>query len=311
MKHALVWLTRAAVFFPAVAVLALVLTPAAKPPPAWRTNLTEAANEAKAAGKDLLVEFTARDGVGGVRALDRVVFDDARFLRGVEGQFVPVRLSVSTDPTAGAGDAGVVELAERLAVGRIPSLVLMDGGGRPYAAVESDAESVDTQLDLVQRAADERRLRDEAFIRAAASSGHDRARHLHTGLQHVGRVAVTGYEAAAREIVSLDPDNALRLNEQYAPALAERRIDEAVQTTVYPLIDRADFAGAVAAIDRIIADQKPPTAHLQTLAGFKGQILSSMGKKDEARRVLRDALAVAPDSASAGPIRAAIEQLGE
>ena len=308
MKRPLLWLTRAAILFPLVAVAGLALFPAAQPPPAWRTDLAAATREAKAAGKDVLVEFTVVGALGGPHDLDRKVYDRPEFLRGVAPQFVPVRLAVSIDADTPA-DVSAVALAERLAVAQVPSLVLMDKDGRPYAAVESVAKSVDVQLALVKQANENRARRDERFARADATSGTERAKHLHAALRHVGRFATSAYESVAREIVALDPDNASKLKQVYDAPLAEKRIDALVQSNVYPLIDRADFAGAVAAIDRIIADEMPPASHVQTLSAFKGQVLGSMGRTEESRRVLRDALAIAPNGAGAEKIRAAIEQL--
>src|SRR5918993_4140493 len=51
MKRPLLWLTRAAILFPLIAVAGLALVPAAESPPAWRTDLAAATREAKAAGK--------------------------------------------------------------------------------------------------------------------------------------------------------------------------------------------------------------------------------------------------------------------
>jgi hypothetical protein len=190
-------------------------------------------------------------------------------------------------------------------------LILMDGEGRPYAAVESRSESVRAQLADVARAADQRRQRDEAFALAARSAALERARQLDAALGHVGRFAVTGYESLVEEVVTLDADNAAGLREKYAGPLAERRIDRAVQAMVYPLIDRADLRGALRAVDEIVADVRPPPHHRQTLTAFKGQILHTMGCEAEARRVLSEALAIDPVGASAERVRAAIERLGE
>jgi tetratricopeptide (TPR) repeat protein len=280
-----------------------------QPAPAWRTDLDAATKDARAAGKDVLVEFTVRGDPAALPELDRLVFDNERFRREAGERFVLVRLAVKTDGAAGGGDAGVVTLAEQLGVNRIPSLVLMDGTGRPYAAVESEDTSVTGQLAQVFRASTARTARDAALALADDSTGPQRARHLDAALQRTGRFAVSAYEPTVAEVVALDPDNALGLKEKYVDALAARRIDRAVQATVYPLVDRADFPGAIAAIDAILASEKPPVAHAQTLTAFKGQILYSMGKKKEARRMLEQALSLASDTPAVEPIRAAMERI--
>ena len=307
LRHPLAYVARSAMLFPALAVAVVAMVPASKPPLPWRTNLASAIAEAKTAGKDVLVEFTTRGGDVDAPALDRLVFDQERFLRGVGRRFVPVRLAV----VSASPDVAVVSLAERLAVARVPSLVLMDSEGRPYAAVENDSQSVDVQLELVERASARRALRDAAMSRAAASSGVERASHLHAALQHVGRFALEGYEQTAQEIVDLDMTNSAGLKEVYAAPIAEKRINRLIQSSVYPLIDRADFRGAVVAIDSIITRENPQTAHLQKLTAFKGQLLLSMGRENDARRLLREALDLSPDSSAADKVRTAIEQLDE
>lgn len=303
-----------------VAAGALFLAAFAAPPPAasdatkgatWGSDLAAATRQARAAGKDVLVEFSTVDAAAGPPRLDRVVYDDARFLRAAAERFVPVRLTVRTGGAGPSADVAVVALAERLAVSRVPSLVLMDSSGRPYAAVDSDAESVEAQLSALFAAAAERTRRDDAFTRADQASGPERAARLHDALQHVGRFALAGYESSVVEIVALDRDNALKLKEKYHGPLSERRIDRAVQQIVYPLVDRADFTGAVAAIDQLLAAEAPPAAQAQTLLAFKGQLLFSANRTDEARRTLDQALALAPTSDAAARVTAARRQMDE
>jgi hypothetical protein len=277
----------------------------------WRTDLAAATAEAKAAGKDVLVEFTTRDAAAGAPAIDAAVYNDARFLRAAEEWFVPVRLTVRTGDSDTPPDVEIVGLAERWSVSRVPSLVLTDAVGRPYAAVEGEAETVEAQIAAVNGGAGERARRDEAFTHAEQATGAERAARLHDALRHVGRFAVAAYEPAVAEIVSLDPRNALGLEEQYAGALAVKRIDRAIQQKVYPLIDRADFAGAIAAIDQIVAGEDPPVAQSQTLLAFKGQLLYSTGRKDEGRRLLEQALAMAPAGPNAQQVAAARRQMDE
>lgn len=302
------------VFVAAAALLLAAFAPTAGPPPkapTWRTDLAAATREAKAAGKDVLVEFTAVDAATGEARLDRVVYNDPRFLRAAAERFIPVRLTVRTGDPDRPVDVGVVALAERLAVARVPSLVLIDGSNRPYAAVESETESIEAQLASLQNTAAERAKRDEAFARAAQSAGPERAARLNDALQHVGRFALAGYESEVGEIITLDPDDALGLKKQYAGPLSEKRIDRAIQQQVYPLVDRADFAGAIAAIEQIVTAENPSVAQRQTLVAFKGQLLYSMGKKDEARWLLDQAIAMAPDDPAARRIAAAKQQMEE
>jgi hypothetical protein len=77
------------------------------------------------------------------------------------------------------------------------------------------------------------------------------------------------------------------------------------------MLDHGDFASAVQTLDAIIACEKPPVPVAQTLLAFKGQLLSSLGKKAEGRQALRAALEMAPQGESAPAIRAALEQVND
>ena len=288
-------------------------TPAAIAPTVklwWRTDLAAARAEAAAGGKDLLIEFTV--GNGTTRSpLDQGVFDTNEFLVATSARFVPVRLAVSTDAAgSGPADAAIVTLARRYEVARIPSIVLADAKGRPYASVESDADSIDTYLKLIEQESARRPARDAALALAANSTGAARAKHLDVALGAVGRFASTAeYEDVARDIVAADPMNEAGLKAKYGGGLTERRIDEAIQSRVYPLIDRADFRGAIAAIDQILAEETPVGEHAQLLTAFKGQLFASLGQASAASQALERALALAPSGAAAERIRQQLEDL--
>lgn len=292
----------------------LTLLPAKSTPaePArWRTDLPASLQEASSTGKDVLVVFLAEE-QGKAPSLCGSVDEDRQLLEAAAKKFVPVQLVVSTDSErASENAAGIVALAERLNVPRVPSVVLIDSSGQPYATVDCNDPSPTAQSKAVDAAAAERERRDDALKLASTASGADRARHLHQAMQHVGPFAVTAYESTVAEILALDPDDALHLKSKYIEQYAAQRIDRLVQARVYPLIDRANFEAAIAAIDQITASEKPPTLQAQMLAGFKGQLLGSMGKKDAARQTLKLALALAPRSKSADQIARALEHLDE
>ena len=282
--------------------------------PAWRTDLSEALRAAHVSGKDVLVEFTVRGATtaadGGVPTVDNLVYNTGPFLKAADKRFIPVRLTVTTNGS-GAGEVDVVALAERHGITRIPSLVLMDATARPYASIESDDTSLDAQVSMLERAAGVRVRRDKAMKLAAGSTGAERAGHLHRALGEVRRFALSHYESTAAEVVQLDPNNALKLKEEYATALTERRVDRAIQYRVYPLADRGDYAGAMKAIDEVMAAETPPAAQAQLLVAFKAELLLSLGRRDESRRVFEQAITLSTDAGSTEKVRRAMQRLDD
>jgi tetratricopeptide (TPR) repeat protein len=111
------------------------------------------------------------------------------------------------------------------------------------------------------------------------------------------------------EIVKLDAENAAGLKSKYEPTVAYRQIDAAIQSEVYPLIDRGNYKAALARIDRLIAHTKPPRPQLQLLIAFKGQLHYSLGEKKLAAQFLDEAIALDPQSESAQRARSARLQI--
>jgi tetratricopeptide (TPR) repeat protein len=260
----------------------------------------------------LLIEFTTRDDAA-VPPLDSAVYDDQRFLSEVGKQFVPVRLAVSTESSGGRrSDIDVIALAQRLEVGSIPSLVLADPSGRPYAAVESSATSVDEQLGLLRTAAERRVARDELLARSRSEQGADRAKSIAAALDQVGRFATAEeYTDLAQEVAALDRDGALGLAAKYASHLTAAHIDREIQARVYPAIDRADYDGAIKTIDELIATSRPTVEQTQMLTAFKAELLLSLGRRGDAERMFDAAIALAPNAPTAEKVRGSRSRLLE
>ncbi len=192
--------------------------------------------------------------------------------------------------------------ADRFAVQAIPSVVMIDPEGRPYAQIAGTPN--DASLTAAQQA---RADRDAAVIAANASSGLDRARHLDAALRAVGPYAMREYRVWADEVVALDANNDAGLRAIYAPRLAEKTMDEVIQGDVYLLIDagaydqaRARLAQLQTTLPGLSAEQR------QTLTAFRAQLLITEGKPEEARRLLRQALDLAPQSEAAQTIRGSL-----
>lgn len=282
-------------------------------PAEWLSDVHRAIDSAQAQHKDVLLVFTATVGgstSAGASAASRLdaVLDSEAFRRRAGETFVLVRLAPASDASPGRLTE-VTALAQRLAVARFPTFVLLDADAKPYAKSErlaSDAESYHNEF---RRLREVHGRRDQALAEAAGAKGLDRARLLDKALAAVAPFADSEYADIERQIVELDPRNAAGLKSKYESAVVSRVLDAVIQNEIYPLADRGNYRAAITRLDRLIAQTSSPRPQLQLLTAFKGQLYYSLGDKPGAARFLDEAIALDPQSEAAARARAARRQL--
>jgi tetratricopeptide (TPR) repeat protein len=275
--------------------------------PGWVSEIGRALDRAQAQHKDVLFRFAASAdaATGGTEAS---LLDSEEFRGTMSAMFVLVRLA----PSREASPAHLTEIttwAQRLGVARFPTFVLLDAEGRPYAKSELGAVDVASYQREFQRLREIHTKRDQTLALASRATGLDRAKLLDQALTAVAPFADSEYAELERQIVKLDPQNALGFKSKYESAVVSRELDAVIQNEVYPLADRGKYAAAIARLDRLIAEAKSPRPQLQLLTAFKGQLYYSLGDKRRAARFLDDAIAIDPQSESAARARAAKLQL--
>jgi hypothetical protein len=281
----------------------------ASPASEWFGDLHKALVIAGAEKKDILLEFSRSDPESkSGETLESTLLNKEPFRRTVGKTFVLLRMV----PSSGMSPARITEVAtcaQRLGVERFPTFVLLDSRGRPYARSERVAADVASYEKEFERLRSVRLDRDRFLALAAEAKGTERARYLDSALKVVGTFADSEYTDLEEEIVKLDAENAAGLKSKYESTVAYRQIDAAIQSEVYPLIDRGNYKAALARIDRLIAHTKPPRPQLQLLIAFKGQLHYSLGEKKLAAQFLDEAIALDPQSESAQRARSARLQI--
>jgi thioredoxin-related protein len=194
----------------------------------WVRRVDEAQRLAAAERKDLFINFTGLEWCGHCIHLDTAVLSRREF-RATATDFVLVDLDFPADrDQLGELKVSYDGWMKQYLVVSLPTIVLSDETGRPYAYFTGYDREVDVAKFMQQIAAarESRRTRDRELAVAKHASGAERARALHAAVQAVaarlGTIEERGddplmrfYRDEVEEICRLDAGNGLALREQY------------------------------------------------------------------------------------------------
>ncbi len=155
----------------------------------WLRDLDAAKQEAKASHREILIVFTGKGWCVPCQLLEREVLTQPAFERRVRGDYVLVELDFTFGATKEeeARELRFRNLQERYLVRGFPTVVLADADGVPYAIGTgySQGIGVTPSLVMIKLAQTARALRDRNFRLATATTGRERAEHLHQGITAV------------------------------------------------------------------------------------------------------------------------------
>lgn len=267
------------------ATLLLALIPALRAgEAAWLDDLAPALVQAKAAQKDILVDFTGSDWCVWCQRLDKEVFSAPGFAAGAS-QLILVKLDFPQQkPMPAATKARNDANRHQFGIKGFPTLVLLDSDGREYGRLGYVAGGPTPFLAKLQELAANKAKIVQLRQQAVAAQGPARARLLDQLLDAANAEQTPyGYTQEVTEIRSLDADGKLGLLAKYEgrlrlaelallleskpPAEVLARIDEEwkdlrwgkpmrqelLQLKVYALLKSQDLAGARKIIDEAVA----------------------------------------------------------
>lgn len=262
------------ILLPVVVVLgamALVLSEQAQDAPlppnsvVWSHDLDESLKHAHRIQRDVLVNFTHLGACYYCELLEREVLSKPRFLRYASRKFVLVDLN---RPTLEAISPEL--LARRDAwmhkyfVNGIPTILLLDGDGRPYGITHYKKGGPSQFIRFLQLCKRARDQRDRAFERAARLSGSDRANALHEALGALQPVlsdfmhepALTSfYRGEIDEILALLPDADSPIRQIYVKLLGETeqvRVKNAIYARLDAIRESGGYDETIKHIDSIL-----------------------------------------------------------
>lgn len=177
-----------------------------------RIDIETAKQEARSQNRSLLLDFTGSDWCTACIHLKKNIFSSDEFERAVGERYILVEVDFPRNPhtLAQVGAAAMAEREARLASYRgsaLPLVVVMDADGLPYGVISGTRRTPGEYLALLNEAEEVRKRRDEAFAKAAALTGENRAVALFEALQQLPEVCRDKYEAVIAEIMALDPSD--------------------------------------------------------------------------------------------------------
>jgi tetratricopeptide (TPR) repeat protein len=253
----------------------------------WRTDAAAAVESARSGGKDLLLFYTGSDWCPPCIKLEEQVLGTGEFAKAANEKFVLVKFDFPQNREL------VPELAEqnrkwsdRFGIDAFPTIVLVDRDERPYAITGFRDEGPEAYLQHLTALLDARIRRDDAFKKADAATGLDRARFLDEGLSALDPNIVQVYYAdKLDEIDVLDPDDAAGLRTKYF-AQRDREMRQAVMNSIAMVARLQKPEIAITSIDQAMAQTKLPVDLWLIAQQTKLRLLRKLDRVDEANELV-------------------------
>ncbi len=247
----------------------------------WLNDLSEAESIAASENKDIAVVFMGDDLNPWCRQLDSEVFSRPAFALSANKHFVFVLIDSSQAPAPDEkGASGNVALREAWGVRALPTIVLADQKGRPYAVTgyrNMGGLDYALQMESLRRI---REQRDLCFAAARQETGSVRAVYLAQALRAMDdEIVLRHYAGEFAELKQLDPENETGLagNIEFMPKLNALR-----SVMLGKIRNNRDYAGALKCADDFITRESPTGEHLQRALFLKLNVYGSAEKRDHA-----------------------------
>ena len=179
------------------------------------TSVESAMPLAKEQGRDIMLEFTGKEWCPPCIHLRTKIMETAEFEQAVGDKYVLVEVIFPRLPSAVAAipeeqrNANEKLLTHHRIETGLPTVLLLDAEGYPYAQVAGVRRTTADYLKALDEAASVRTKRDAAFARAEGLQGLERAAALAEGLNAIPENCRDKYPEQVKEINALDPENTL------------------------------------------------------------------------------------------------------
>jgi thioredoxin-related protein len=263
----------------------------------WSSDFSASQKVATAEKKDLLIDFTGSDWCGWCIKLKEEVFSHDEFKDGVKDKFVLVELDYPRDKSKLSEETikQNEELKEKYGIRGYPTILLTDAEGRPFARTGYQPGGPEAYVKHLDELRAKKGVRDEAFAAAAKAEGVEKATALVTALAAMNLeegMIFNFYGDLVDQIKAADPKD----ETGFAKKEANKARVAKFQQELNAFAQKQDFDGALAHVDKTIAEGDFETEDTQQMMMTRAVILLQQKKLDEALKAVDDAKAIAPES---------------
>jgi len=193
----------------------------------WTSDFEGAKTQARAEGKDLLLDFTGSDWCGWCIKLRKEVFDTEVFKDTIHDDFILVEVDFPRDQSLVTEEvrAQNAALQKEYSIPGYPTIFLTDAEGRPYAQTGYQQGGPEKYLEHLETFRKAKEERDGLLKRAEEAIGVERAKLLDQALEITEPGLIMPYYAdLVDEIIELDADGEAGLKQKYSALLAQHEI---------------------------------------------------------------------------------------
>ena len=271
----------------------------------WSDDFEASSKLAAAEGKDMLVDFTGSDWCGWCIKLNKEVFSHDEFKDGVKDGYVLVEIDYPKDKSKLSAEtiAQNEGLKEEYAIAGYPTILLMDGKGRPFAKTGYQKGGPVSYVESLKELSAVREARDEAFEKASKLEGVAKAKMLMETLKSMGlseALLAKFYGDEIETIKASDPSD----ESGYIKGIEQKGKFAEFQGKLNALASKGEFKEALALTNDTITSGGFEDGLLQQLLFLKGMIHAELGEFTKALESLDKADAAVPESPMSGQITA-------
>jgi len=284
-------------------------TPAPNSTKPWITNFKDAKESAAADKKDIAILFTGSDWLDLAQTFDEEILDQEAFLNSAKEHYSLLRLNFPKD--AGSQSKQVTTqnqlLMQAYRIKGLPTLVLTDALGRPYAVTGYHKGGLDSWIEGFNQLRQTRVKRDRLFAEAKNAEGPARAKLLAQALPELpGNLSARFYRNVINEIIKLDPNNQTGRVGQYKLLIADVNYVDQMQKFA---IDGADYK-MLELSDQYLKEAKLEGVSRQAVLFHKISIYEKQERKDEIKKTLNEIIATDPNSSEGKLAAQLLEKMG-
>ena len=271
---------------------------------------------AKEQGRDIMLEFTGKEWCPPCIHLRTKILETAEFEQAVGDKYVLVEVVFPRLPAAVAAipeeqrNANEKLLTHHRIETGLPTVLLLDAEGFPYAQVAGARRTTAEYLKALEETAAVRARRDAAFARAQGLQGMERAAALAEGLNAIPENCRDKYPAIVNEINSLDPQNTLgyaRVLTRYANYRRQEARLREILNTQRGHLKPEELNKVIGILQEYLATPELEPELAQQAWRSLGDTYAMLRRYRDVHKAYKQAYEIAPDSRLAPRLKKAVQ----